>query len=84
MTCRQASEAITRVVDGPLSISWRVGLRVHTLFCGPCRRFRGQMVRLHALCQDLREEEIETVRGGLSVEARARIVTALESSPSPE
>ena len=39
MICRQAAEAISRALDEPLSPLERLDLGVHTLFCGPCRRF---------------------------------------------
>src|SRR5579859_6185286 len=50
MTCQKAAEVISRSADALLSTRERVGLGVHTLFCGPCRRFRQQLLRLHAAC----------------------------------
>jgi len=84
MTCKQAAEVISRSLDVPLSTSARVGLGVHTLFCGPCRRFRRQLFLLHAACGDVRHEDAETTSGGLSIEARARIMTGLEPGTSAD
>lgn len=84
MTCKQAAEVISRSLDVPLSISARVGLGVHTLFCGPCSRFRRQLFLLHAACEDAMHEEAETAGGGLSIEARARILTGLEPMSSAD
>jgi len=84
MTCKQAVEVISRSLDVPLSTSSRVGLGVHTLFCGPCRRFRRQLFLLHAACEDVMHQEAETADGCLSVEARARIMTGLEPGTSAD
>jgi hypothetical protein len=79
MICRTAVELICRSVDAPLSAGERVGLGVHTLFCGPCRRFRRQLRRLDAACGAAAWEE---PKGGesLSAAARERIVAALRDS----
>ncbi|HJZ58045.1 MAG TPA: hypothetical protein VKE74_24095 [Gemmataceae bacterium] len=79
MICRTAVELICRSVDAPLSAGERVGLGVHTLFCGPCRRFRGQMGRLDVACEAAAREDPP---GGetLSAAARERIVAALRDS----
>jgi hypothetical protein len=84
MTCKQAAEVISRSLDVPLSTSARVGLGVHTLFCGPCRRFRRQLFLLHAACGDAMHEKAEAAGGGLSNEARARILTGLEPMSSAD
>jgi hypothetical protein len=83
MTCQQAAEVITRSVDTPLAVSERCGLGVHTLFCGPCRRFRWQILRLHMACQHAMDEDVSPCEGKLSVEACGRIAAALEH-PSAE
>ncbi len=81
MTCQQAVEAISRSVDAPLSASGRVGLGVHTFFCGPCRRFKRQMARLQIACKAVVQDEADSpATAELSAEARERIATALEKS----
>lgn len=76
MICRTAVEIICRSVDVPISTVERIGLGVHTLFCGPCRRFRGQIKRLHRLCEAA--EESPPPAPALSPDARTRIAAALE------
>ena len=78
MICRQATEAISRALDSPLSRIERLDLSVHTLFCGPCRRFREQVARLHAECA-----AAEPPAGaGLTPAARERIAAALDNPPA--
>ena len=81
MICRQAAEAISRSLDAPPSRVGRVGLRVHTLFCGPCRRFRTQLVRLYAACEAASDEP-PPGGAGLSTAARERIAAALDKPPA--
>ncbi|HJZ56020.1 MAG TPA: hypothetical protein VKE74_13720 [Gemmataceae bacterium] len=78
MTCRQAAEVISRSVDTSPSVAERAGLGVHSLLCGPCRRFRRQLLRLHVACGQAVGEDVATVEGELSAEARARILAALD------
>lgn len=76
MICRTAVEIICRSADIPPSAVERLGLRVHTLFCSPCRRFRGQLFRLHRNCVTAENETPPMPT--LSSEARSRIAGALE------
>jgi hypothetical protein len=94
MICRTAVELICRSADAPLSAGERFGLGVHTLFCGPCRRFRSQIQRLDAACGAVVWEDPPgggtpgtggegtpgTGGEGLSKVARERIVAALRDS----
>lgn len=82
MICRQAAEAISRAIDEPLSPLERLDLGVHTLFCGPCRRFRNQLTRLHAECATAVSEEAPPDAPTLSDAARERIAAALEQPPT--
>ncbi|VTR92901.1 : zf-HC2 [Gemmata massiliana] len=77
MICRQAVEVISRSLDAPLSVSTRAGLYVHTLFCSPCRRFRRQLVQVHAACAVIVVDS-DLTEGRLSGAARTRVATALE------
>ena len=76
MICRTAAELSGRSLDAPLSIPERVGLAVHTLLCGPCRRFRRQLARLDAVCRGAADEA--TGDATLPTEARKRIAAALD------
>jgi hypothetical protein len=76
MICRTAAELVCRSPDAPLSTAERAGLGVHTLFCGPCRRFRRQARRLEAAYRTAATHD--PARGeGLSAAARDRIAAAL-------
>jgi hypothetical protein len=81
MTCQQAAEVISRSVDAPLSVSERFGLGVHTFFCGPCRRFRSQIMRLHLVCEHVLDKDASIGEDELSADARGRITTVLEHLP---
>ena len=81
MTCQQAAEAISGSVDAPLPASSRLGLGIHTFFCGPCRRYQRQMARLQVACRAVVQDETDsTTTAKLSAEARERIASALEKS----
>jgi hypothetical protein len=79
MTCKQAAEMLSRSADIQLSFWQRLGLTIHTLICGMCRRFRRQLTGLHAACDKALREDTERRGDGLSAEARARIAAALDS-----
>ena len=81
MICRDAAEIISRSLDASSSRVERAGLAVHTLFCGPCRRFRTQLKQLHAECTTAAADE--SASGvGLSAAARERITTAIDKAPA--
>lgn len=80
MTCRQAAEVISRSLDTRLSTGDRVGLGVHTLFCGPCRRFRGQLFRIHTASAEAVDRDAPAGDGQLPAAARARIAAALAAA----
>lgn len=84
MTCLQAAEVISRAVDMRLSTIAQVSLGVHTLFCGPCRRFRRQLSHLHAMCGQILSEQADPAGNGLSIEAKARIIAGLEPTTEAE
>jgi hypothetical protein len=81
MRCERAAEVISWSVDTPLSAGERVGLGVHTLLCGACRRYRRQLLRLHTACATALWEGVTATEGGLSAEARVRIAAALDHGP---
>jgi hypothetical protein len=78
MTCQQASLVISRSIDTELNFGVLIGLRVHTLFCGPCRRYRRQLQMLHGICEQSLGGEISTTEDKLSADARMRIKAALD------
>jgi hypothetical protein len=83
MICRVAVELVCRSLDAPLSLGERTGLRAHTLFCGPCRRFRRQLFRLHDVWETAVNNGLPAA-GGLPAEARERIAATLGKAPPAE
>ncbi len=83
MTCEQASGAITASFDRPLPTLTRAGLRVHLLFCTPCRRYRHQVTRAHDACRGLFSGDDPGPAAELHPEARARIDAALDDHLRP-
>lgn len=81
MICRTAVELVCRSADAPLSASERTGLAVHTLFCGPCRRFRRQALRLEALYESA-VGQAPPAGEVFPAAARERITIALERLPA--
>lgn len=81
MICRDAAELVSRELDTRLGFAERVGLGVHTMFCGPCRRFRRQLARLNIACCRAVKYGVTPGDESLSPAARARIAAALERLP---
>jgi hypothetical protein len=54
LRCREATELISAAMDeeGELRLGDRVAVRLHTLICGPCRRFRTQLDRVRQWLRD--------------------------------
>ena len=43
LTCKEASESISRRHDHPLTFAERFGLRLHLIVCTGCRNFRNNL-----------------------------------------
>lgn len=54
LDCRDATRLISRELDGPLPRGWRLMLRLHLFWCGPCRRFLQQTRLLRAAMRQYR------------------------------
>lgn len=78
LPCREATQLISRAQDERLSWGLRAAIRVHTLYCGGCRRFKRQIEFLHAALRHAVESAEADGPTQLSAEARRRIQTALE------
>jgi anti-sigma factor RsiW len=46
LTCREVTGSASRLIDGELTFRERLGVRVHLVVCGHCRRFVRQLQRL--------------------------------------
>ena len=71
MPCREHVVLLSRQIDAPLSQGERVGLRVHILYCGGCRRFAAHLRHLQTLGQTL-YNQVEA-EPGLPADVRAQL-----------
>ena len=80
ISCKRASQLTSKSLDQRLSFSERWSLRLHLLICNVCRRFKQQLYTLSSAIKGLlkQTEEDETIQ--LSLEAKARIKTKIESN----
>jgi hypothetical protein len=78
--CREAVRAQSELLDHPLPLINRIGLRIHLLFCVWCRRYGKQLHLLHD--QACKHEETLTVATPqkLSSEARERIKRKMQEN----
>lgn len=55
ISCKEASELLSRAQDGPLGLRQKLALRLHLLLCGACARFAKQMDFLREAMQRYRQ-----------------------------
>lgn len=77
--CQDAIRLQSDALDRPLSVSQRVGLRLHLLLCKWCRRYGRQLRFLRAAVQGQPDKLCQHEAQGLSPEARARLKRALQN-----
>lgn len=80
-TCRQVSRLQSEVLDRPLSLPKRFGLRLHLLFCKWCRRYGKQIRFLSRAAHDHPEQLTEATPHTLSPAARERLKRSLRIGP---
>jgi hypothetical protein len=51
LSCKQATELMSREQDSPLLLSERIALRLHVWICAGCNNYRRQMSVLRAACR---------------------------------
>jgi hypothetical protein len=51
LNCKQATELMSQEQDRLLSLTERIGLRLHVLICAGCANYRRQMAALRAACR---------------------------------
>jgi hypothetical protein len=79
--CRDAARLLSESMDRRLPLAERVGLRIHLLLCGLCRRYGRQLVFLRRLVEAftrITETPATPEASELSPEARVRIRERLE------
>ena len=72
-TCRQVSKLQSDLLDRPLSLPKRFGLRLHLLVCKWCRRYGKQIRFLHEAVHEHPDELSQATPQTLSPEARERL-----------
>jgi hypothetical protein len=79
--CREAARLQSESLDRPLSVSQRLGLRLHLLICKWCRRYGKQLRFLRDAVHDHPEEVAASTPRSLSPEARERLKQSLRNEP---
>jgi len=72
-SCRQATRLQSAALDGKLSTSQKLGLRIHLCLCKWCRRYGSQIQFLRTASQHEPKPEESLPPRTLSPEARDRI-----------
>jgi hypothetical protein len=81
--CRDAARMLSESMDRRLTPPERLGLRVHLLLCGLCRRYGRQLIFLRKLMgafAKILETGSPPGASEMSAEARARVRERLERS----
>ena len=82
LRCRDASRLVSKSLDASLTRRERLGLRMHTLMCGACFRYRRQIQFLHDVLRSGRDslEESEILQSiALTPEDRERMARAISA-----
>jgi hypothetical protein len=79
LNCKEASQIISQSLDKPLLWSDRMKLKFHLLICDACTRFIQQMRLLTTAIKQLRHETENDSSIQLSLDAKARINSEIES-----
>jgi hypothetical protein len=77
LPCREQVMVATRAEEGAACRAERAALRVHTLYCRGCRRFRAQVRTLRTLAASLGRGNDESP---LPPEVRARLTERLKDA----
>lgn len=51
LSCKESTRLMSHAQDRELAVSEKIGLEMHLLICGGCRRYREQMDFLHQACR---------------------------------
>jgi len=80
LTCKQASQIISKSLDNPLSLLERVTLKFHLFICNACTRFNQHLRLIKKAIERIKIETENDTTIQLSLEAKARIHQAAESN----
>ena len=79
-TCKEATRLQSQAMERSLSVSERVGLKIHLFLCKWCRRYGAQIRFLRSAAHQCEEHEKGVVPQKLSPEARERILRKVKSA----
>lgn len=87
VSCRKATELLSKQMDDPLSPWENIQLHTHLLVCWCCRRFQTQILILREAIREMAHESIafehyqEIGLPDLSLESKERILRVLRNNP---
>jgi len=76
--CQEAARLQSEAMDHELAWTMRVGLKLHVMICGMCRRYGRQLRFLREAIRNPSSPSLLAPSSQLSVEARERIKRALQ------
>lgn len=83
ISCRKATELLSRQLDEPLSLWDRGRLRLHLLICHACRVFERRLTQIRRVLKQQFAGMVEQITHvGLSTADRLKIVAALKKEVS--
>lgn len=77
-SCKEASRLQSEALDHPLSISQRIGLRIHVALCKWCRRYGKQLRFLRIVAGEQENHDHSLPPQSLSPDAKQRISERLK------
>lgn len=79
LTCKQASQLISRSLDRPLLWHERLQLKLHLLICDPCTQFKRQLNQLRVALKRMRTVTENDTSIQLPLEVKNRISHVIAS-----
>ena len=79
LTCKDASQLMSQSLDRRLSLTDRMGLRIHLVICKSCQIAYRQLNFIHQFCKRIAAEPVDivSIQPGLTNEAKERILKEL-------
>jgi hypothetical protein len=79
--CHDITRLISESMERPLPLRTRIALRIHSLICVWCERYRDELGFLRKALNSCPEHGAEKMRGGLSSDSRTRLKGSLKPKP---
>ena len=80
ISCKNASQLISKSLDQRLSFTDRFKLRLHLFMCDMCTRFKQQLFTLQLVVKKLLNQTEKDTSVQLPLEAKERIKNLIESN----